>query len=92
MGASFDKLKAILEEKGEIPADEMEKIVKEDGALSPQETMELESLKLKKSKETRKQVTMEEYIQASKILDEAPEGSEEYKKAEAIVNAFEAGG
>jgi hypothetical protein len=92
MGTSFDKLKAILEEKGEIPADEMEKIVQENGALSPQEAMELESLKLKKSKETRKQVTMEEYIQASKILDEAPEGSDEYKKAEAIVNVFEAGG
>jgi len=92
MGASFDKLKAMLDEKGALTPEDVEKITKENGEMSPQEAMELESLKIKKSKESRSVPTMEEYIKASKILDETAEGSEEYKKAEEIVNAFEAGG
>lgn len=92
MSASFDKLKAMLEEKGALTNEDVEKITKEHGEMTPQETIELESLKLKKSKESRAAPTMEEYIAASKILDTAAEGSEEYKKAEAIVKAFEEGG
>jgi len=92
MSASFDKLKALLEEKGSLEQADIEKITKEHGELQAQEAMELESLRLKKGKETRKEVTMDEYLEATKTLDTAEEGSEEYKKAEEIVNAFEAGG
>jgi hypothetical protein len=92
MSESFNKLKAIIEEKGQVSAEETEKITTEHGALEAQELIEIEALKLKKSKETRKEVTMDEYLAASKILDTAAEGSDEYKKAEAIVTAFESGG
>lgn len=92
MSESFNKLKAILEEKGSLSPEETETITKEHGALEPQELIEIESLKLKKGKEARKDVSMEDYLKASKVLDEADEGSEEYKKAEEIVKAFEEGG
>jgi type I site-specific restriction endonuclease len=88
---SFNKIKAIIEEKGTISPEEQEKITKEHGELEAKETVELESLKLKKAKENRKEVTMEEYLQATKTLESAAEGSDEYKKAEEIVKAFESG-
>lgn len=89
MGAAFDKLKGILEEKGALTQEQIDETIKADGAMSPQEIMELESLRLKKGE--RMKVSMEAYLEANKILDSAAEGSEEYKKAEAIVNAFESG-
>jgi predicted DNA-binding antitoxin AbrB/MazE fold protein len=89
MGAAFDKLKGMLEEKGALTQEQIDETVKADGAMSPQEIMELESLRLKKGE--RMKVSMEAYLEASKVLDTAAEGSEEYKKAEAIVNAFESG-
>ena len=92
MSASFDKLKAMLEEKGNISPEDIKTVTEADGEMTPEEMIELEHLKLKKGKEARKEVTMDEYLAAAKILDEAEEGSDEYKKAEAIVNAFESGG
>jgi hypothetical protein len=34
---------------------------------------------------------MEQYLEACKVLDTAEEGSEEYKKAEALVEQYEKG-
>lgn len=92
MSASFDKLKAMLEEKGSVSPEDIKKITDENGEMTAEEMMELESLKLKKGKEARKEVTMDEYLAATKKMDEVEEGSEEYKKAEEIVKAFESGG
>lgn len=92
MSESFNKLKAILEEKGAVTPEDIETVTKEHGELQAQQMMELESLKIKLGKSERKEVTMEEYLEATKKLDELEEGSEEYKAAEAIVEAFESGG
>lgn len=92
MSESFNKLKAILEEKGALSQEDIETVTKEHGELPAQQMMELESLKIKLGKSGRKEVTMEEYLEATKKLDELEEGSEEYKAAEAIVEAFESGG
>jgi hypothetical protein len=92
MSESFNKLKALLEEKGKLAQEEIDAVTKEHGAMEQQELVELESLKLKKGKETRKEVSMEEYLKAADVLESAAEGSEEYKKAEEIVKAFESGG
>ena len=35
---------------------------------------------------------MDDYLKASAVLDSAPEGSDEYNKALAIVEKFESGG
>lgn len=92
MTVAFDKLKTLLEEKGSLSQVDMDQVIAEHGNLQPQEIMELESLKLKKGKEDRQAVTMEQYLEASKVLDTENENSEAYKKALAIVEAFEAGG
>ncbi len=92
MGESFDKIKAVIEEKGTIDQEAMDKITTEHGELSAEEMIEVEALKLKKAKEARKEVTMDEYLAATQTLDTAEEGSEEYKKAEEVVKAFESGG
>ena len=92
MSASFDKLKAMLEEKGSVSPEDIKKVTDESGEMTPEEMIELEHLKLKKGKEERKEVSMDEYLAATKKMDEVEEGSEEYKKAEEIVKAFESGG
>ena len=91
MSESFDKLKALLEEKGDILQEDIESITQAHGALSEQEVFELQSLRIKKSASARKQVTMDEYLEAAKKLDELEEGTAEYAAAEAIVEAFESG-
>ena len=92
MSASFDKLKAMLEEKGSVSSEDIKKVTDENGEMTTEEMIELEHLKLKKGKEARKEVTMDEYLVAAKKMDEVEEGSDEYKKAEEIVKAFESGG
>jgi len=89
---TLNKLKKMIEEKGAITQEDIDTVEKEHGKLSGAEHMELEAFKLEKAKGKRTEVTMEQYLEASKILDTALEGSPEYKAAEAIVNAFEGGG
>lgn len=88
MSASFDKLKGMLETKGSLSQDDIDGVVKADGEMTPNEIVELEVMRLKKG-DGRGQVSMDAYLKATKILDEATEGSDEYKKAEEVVNAFE---
>lgn len=92
MSAAFDKLKELLKEKQTLTAEDFETITKEHGAMSDQEHIALEAMRLKLDKMNRPKVSMEDYIKATKVLDEAPEGSDEYKAAEEIVQAFETGG
>lgn len=91
MSATFDKLKAVLAEKKTFTNDEMTKAIAETGEMTPDEMTWLESERLRLEKEGGGKVTMEQYLEASKVLDTAPEGSEAYKKAEEIVNRFESG-
>lgn len=91
MSATFDKLKAVLAEKKTFTNDEMTKAITETGEMTPDEMTWLESERLRLEKEGGEKVTMEQYLEASKVLDTAPEGSEAYKKAEEIVNRFESG-
>lgn len=92
MSEAFDKLKELLEKQGTLSNDDVEKLTKEHGELTDEEKMWLESEKLKKERDKEATVTMDQYLEATKILDTAEEGSEEYKKAEAIVEKFESGG
>jgi hypothetical protein len=90
MSASFDKLMAMLKEKGSITDDEVKKVTDESGALTDQEQLDLSAERLKSQKRTA--VTLEEYLAASKILDTAAEGSPEFIAAEKIVNEYEKAG
>jgi hypothetical protein len=92
MSATFDKLKEMLTKQGSLTNEEVEKVVTESGAMTDDEKMWLEAERHKLERDKGEKITMEQYMEACKVLDTAAEGSEEYKKAEAIVNKYESGG
>lgn len=91
MSETFDKLKAMLEEKGTLSDDDITNTVKAHGEMTAEEHMELSAAIHKRKRSQQATVTMEQFLEANKTLDTAAEGSEEYKKAEAIVEKFLAG-
>lgn len=92
MTEAFDKAKALLQEQKKLSNEEVEKLVAEHGAMTDDEKMWLEAERHKLERSTEETVTLEQYLEATKTLDIAEEGSEEYKKAEAIVTRYESGG
>lgn len=91
MTATFDKLKALLADKKDLTNDDISAAIAADGEMTPDEITWLESEKLKLKRGAEAKITLEQYLEASKVLDTAPEGSDEYKKAEEIVNKYESG-
>lgn len=91
MSETFDKLKELLAKQNTLSNDDVEKMVAAHGAMTDDEKMWLESEKHRLERSTSETVTMEQYLEACKVLDSAEEGSDEYKKAEAIVTKYEAG-
>lgn len=89
MSATFDKLKELLKKQGTLSNEEIEKAIAADGPLSPEEMTALESEKLEMAKAKADTVSMDDYLAALKVLDTAAEGSDEYKKAEALVDKYE---
>jgi hypothetical protein len=94
MSDTFDKLKALLEKQKSLSNEDVEKLVAEHGAMTDEEKITLESEKARIEREERQKdsVTMDQYLEALKTLDSAAEGSDEFKKAEEIVNKYESGG
>lgn len=87
MSATFDKLMKTLEEKGSLTNTEIEAVTKELGEMTPQEMIDLSAAQIKK--QPRTEITMEQYLAATKVLDVAAEGSPEYEAALKIVEAYE---
>ena len=92
MTEAFEKAKALLLEQKKLSNEEVEKLVAEHGAMTDDEKMWLEAERHKLERTSDEAVTLEQYLEAAKVLDTAEEGSEEYKKAEAIVAKYESGG
>lgn len=92
--SAFEELKKLLKSQGKLSTEDVEKLVKEHGEMSDEEKMWLESEKLEIEKKTKQTetITMDQYLEALKVLDSAAEGSDEYKKAEALVDKYESGG
>lgn len=91
MSDTFDKLKALLVEKKTLTNDEVEKMVADHGDMTDDEKIWLEAERHKLERDANETITMEQYLEATQTLETAEEGSEEYKKAEEIVNKFESG-
>lgn len=91
MSVTLDKLKKLLEEKGSLTPADVEAAEKADGALSEQEKFDLEAAKHEKERSGDATITLEQYLEATKVLDNTPEDSEEHKKALALVEKYEAG-
>jgi hypothetical protein len=91
MSETFDKLKALLEKQGTLSDDDFTKMIADHGALSDAERTTLEAERYEKSRAKDQKITLEQYLEASKVLDSAAEGSDEYKKALTLVEAYESG-
>ncbi len=88
MTASFDKLKAMLEEKGALSDEEIAAVVKEHGEMTDEENMQLSAEIHERKRAGEATVTMEQFLEANKVLDSADPNSDEYKKAQEIVDKF----
>lgn len=91
MTATFDKLKAQLETKGTLSNEEVSAAETELGALTDEEKFWLEAEKLKKARSSDASISLEQYLEASKLLDTLTEGSDDYNKTLAIVEKYESG-
>jgi hypothetical protein len=91
MSVTLDKLKKLLEEKGSLTPEDVEAAEKVDGMLSEQEKFDLEAAKHEKERSGDATITMEQYLEATKVLDTTAEDSDEHKKALALVEKYEAG-
>ncbi|MCQ3929927.1 MAG: hypothetical protein DPW16_05675 [Chloroflexi bacterium] len=87
MSATFDKLMKMLEEKGSLANTDIEAVTKELGEMTPQEMIDLSAAQIKK--QPRTEITMEQYLAATKVLDTAAEGSPEYEAALKVVETYE---
>jgi hypothetical protein len=92
MSETFDKLKEALAKQGSLSDDDINKAIAARGAMSDTERTQLEAERYEKERSKDQKITLEQYLEASKVLDSAAEGSDEYKKALALVEKYESGG
>lgn len=91
MTAAFDHLKQLLAANGTLTNDDVAAAESEHGALTDDEKFWLEAEKLKRARDDDATVTMDQYLAATQVLDNAEEGSDAYNTALAIVEKFESG-
>ncbi|NLX09045.1 MAG: hypothetical protein GXY36_05275 [Chloroflexi bacterium] len=91
MTETFEKLKALLHEKGTLTDDDINRISAEHGGLTPEENMWLQAELYERSRAAQSQVTLEQFLAANQVLDTAEPDSDEYRRAQAIVDAYLAG-
>jgi hypothetical protein len=92
MSATYDKLKALLDTQKKLSDDDITKAIAADGEMTDDEKIKLEADRLEANKTSAPAtITMEQYLEACNVLDTAEEGSDEYKKAEALVEQYEKG-
>lgn len=89
MSKAFDELKALLEKQGTLSNDEIQQAISTHGEITAEENSWLMAELHERSRAKEATVTMEQYLEAMKKLDELPEGSPEYAAAEKIVERFE---
>lgn len=89
MTEAFDKLKAMLEEKGSLSDEDIATVEGEKGALTDEERLWLSVEQHDRKERAGDAITLEQYVAAAQVLETADPASDEYKKAEKIVEAFE---
>jgi hypothetical protein len=88
MTQAFDRLKALLEEKGTLGDEEIVNTVREHGALTAEENSWLQAELHERQRAAQSTVTTEQFLAANKVLDTAEPDSEEYKTAQQTVDRF----
>ncbi len=92
MSSTYDQLKALLEKQGTLSEADIQKMVEAHGPMTPEEQTQIAAAIHEKARSSAQKISLEDYLAASKVLDTAPEGSEEYQRALKIVEAYESGG
>jgi len=92
MSETYTRLKELLDKQGSLSNDDIQNMISAHGEMTAEEITTLEAEKHEKQRAKAVAITMDQYLEASKILDTAPEGSDEYNKALKIVEAYESGG
>lgn len=88
MSSAFEQLKSKLEQEKKLSTVEIQAVTAD---LSEEERIWIESERFRLARESQETVTMEEYLEALKVLDTAAEDSNDYKIAEAVVARYESG-
>jgi hypothetical protein len=89
MTKAYDEAMKLLDTQGILSDAEVEALVKQHGDMTEEEHVALSVEIYERVNSGRAQVTLDQYLEATKVLDSAAPGSPEYKKAEAIAQAFE---
>jgi phage regulator Rha-like protein len=84
MSDAFEALKAKLAQTGSLTDEE---IAAAD--LTEEQKLWLNAERYAKQRDTSETVTLEQYLEANKVLDSVPEGSPEYEAALKIVERYE---
>ncbi len=93
MTEAYDKLKALLDQQKTLSNEDVEKIETKHGKMTDEEKFDLEAKKLEIEKANKTEgVSLDDYLAALKVLDEAEAGSDAYKAAEKKVETYETGG
>lgn len=91
MSATFDELKKLLAKQGTLSEEDINTAIAAHGALSEDERAKIEAERYEAERAKGQKITLEQYLEASKVLDSTAEGSPEYTKALALVEAYESG-
>ncbi len=84
MSDAFEALKAKLAQTGTLSDEEIA-----SADLTEEQKLWLNAERYAKQRDTSETVTLEQYLEANKVLDSAPEGSPEYEAALKIVERYE---
>ncbi|MFQ3536311.1 MAG: hypothetical protein SNJ58_10580 [Aggregatilineales bacterium] len=84
MSDAFEALKAKLAQTGTLTDEEIA-----NADLTEEQKLWLNAERYAKQRDTSETVTLEQYLEANKVLDSAPEGSPEYEAALKIVERYE---
>jgi hypothetical protein len=84
-------LKELLVSQNKLSAEDITQLETAHGALTDDERVELEAERHRVERSQDETVTMDQYLAALKVLDSVPEGSDEYKTADALVQKYERG-
>jgi hypothetical protein len=84
MSEDFDKLKAKLNETGNLTDEEITA-----AKLTDEEKLWLNAERYARQRDKQEVITLDQYVAANKVLDTSPEDSPEYKAALQVVELYE---
>ena len=89
MTDTFEKLKALLAQKGTLTDADINAAIAESGDMTDDELVWLSAEQHNRLQRDGAEITVEQYLAATQTLEAADPGSPEYQEAQRIVEAFE---